>query len=148
MRRPSVYTAGRRSLDVAMTPMIDVVFLLLVFFVWTASFQVMEYLLPSSLLSAAGTGLDVEADPERIDFERVVVHLSWRDNRRAWTVNRRPVESLDQVRQTLESVAAINSEIPVVLDPEVDVPIGHVIDVYDIARQVGFDIIQFATVQG
>lgn len=148
MRRPSVFTAGRRSLSVEMTPMIDVVFLLLVFFVWTSSFQVIEYLLPSSLLSSAGSGLEAEADPERIDFERVVVHLSWRDNRRAWTVNRRPVESLDRVRQTLDSVASINSEIPVVLDPEPDVPIGHVIDVYDIARQVGFDKVQFAAERG
>jgi biopolymer transport protein ExbD len=33
MRRPSIYTDRREPLDVKMTPMIDVVFLLLIFFV-------------------------------------------------------------------------------------------------------------------
>ena len=41
MKRPSPYVdrRGDASMDSTMTPMIDVVFLLLVFFVWTASFQ-------------------------------------------------------------------------------------------------------------
>ena len=39
---------GRTSLDNMMTPMIDVVFLLLIFFLTTASFQRLEKLLPSS----------------------------------------------------------------------------------------------------
>ena len=49
MKRPSIFNGTRRELEIKMTPMIDVVFLLLVFFVWTASFQAIEYLLPSSL---------------------------------------------------------------------------------------------------
>ncbi|MEO8496389.1 MAG: biopolymer transporter ExbD, partial [Planctomycetota bacterium] len=40
MRRPSIFTERREPLDVKMTPMIDVVFLLLIFFVWTASFHI------------------------------------------------------------------------------------------------------------
>ena len=49
MRRksPLVRRAGDIDIDKAMTPMIDVVFLLLVFFVWTASFQIIEHVLPS-----------------------------------------------------------------------------------------------------
>ena len=50
MRRRSPF-ARRDSLEIKMTPMIDVVFLLLIFFVWTASFQVVEYLLPRSPFS-------------------------------------------------------------------------------------------------
>ena len=44
MKRPSIFNGSRRELEIKMTPMIDVVFLLLVFFVWTASFHAVEYL--------------------------------------------------------------------------------------------------------
>ena len=53
MRRPELHQRTRGDLEISMTPMIDVVFLLLVFFVWTASFQVVENMLPTSLLTVA-----------------------------------------------------------------------------------------------
>ena len=56
MRYRSVHTRRDRSLEVAMTPMIDVVFMLLIFFVWTASFQVAELILPSSIVTDEGQG--------------------------------------------------------------------------------------------
>ena len=52
MKRPSQLVDQRASavdMDSAMTPMIDVVFLLLIFFVWTASFQIVEQILPSEI---------------------------------------------------------------------------------------------------
>ena len=42
-------TSNDDSLELKMTPMIDVVFLLLVFFVWTTSFELPEFDLPGSL---------------------------------------------------------------------------------------------------
>ena len=51
MRRPSplLQRGNDTDLDSAMTPMIDVVFLLLVFFVWTASFTIVEHILDSEM---------------------------------------------------------------------------------------------------
>ena len=146
MRIPSRFAADRGRLDVQMTPMIDVVFLLLVFFVWTASFQIVERLLPSNLL-ASGTGAAVETTLEELDFERVVIQLRLVGDRPAWTVNGTPAESLAHVRSTLAAVARVQrvrAEIPVVIDPGSNVPLGHVIDVFDAARGAGFDKIQFA----
>ena len=58
MRRPrETVQSGPTDIDAAMTPMIDVVFLLLVFFVWTASFQIIEQALPSQLVSQTGSCL-------------------------------------------------------------------------------------------
>jgi len=54
MRRPSVFAAQRRELEIKMTPMIDVVFLLLVFFIWTSSFHIVENVLPSRLTVLLG----------------------------------------------------------------------------------------------
>ncbi len=135
------------GLDIKMTPMIDVVFLLLVFFVWTASFGIAERLLPSNLANLSGTAENSETDPEMIDFDVVVVKLELRDEQPAWTINDREQESLQAVEETLRSVAAIKSDLPVVVDPQPTVPLGHVIDVYDISRRVGFGTVQF-TVAG
>lgn len=146
MHGPSSYSrVSGGDLDVKMTPMIDVVFLLLIFFVWTASFRVAEFDLPTTLSAPAGQGM--EADSEVIDFERIAVRIHWRKQRPAWTINGRELAGLPQLHDTLAGVAAISSELPVVLDPEAAVPLGDVIDVYDIARQVGFARVHFTAME-
>ena len=146
MKRPSIYNGGRRELEIKMTPMIDVVFLLLVFFVWTASFQAVEYLLPSSLSQKQGSGQTVNLDqpPPEIEFEDIVVRISYVDKRPAWSVNGQSVGSLNDVRERLALVADIKTDSPVILHPDESVPVGNVIDVYDATRLAGFTQIQFA----
>jgi biopolymer transport protein ExbD len=134
---------GRGSIEIAMTPMIDVVFLLLVFFVCTASFQAPEDVLPSSILAAGTTPSDLKLEPEP-NLERVVVKLRSPAGRLAWIVNDRPYDNLRAVRDGLKAVAEIDPGLPVILDVDGAVPLGDVIDVYDISRVVGFDKIQFA----
>ena len=133
------------TLDVAMTPMIDVVFMLLIFFVWTASFQVTELVLPSSLITENQGQGNAEVDPELEDLERVVVRVGWNGSSPNWVVNDVPVDSFNAVRARLQAVAAIKATLPVLVDPFPTVPLGHVIDVYDVARQAGFENVQFAT---
>jgi len=128
-----------------MTPMIDVVFLLLIFFLCTASFQIAEDLLPTNLLASGGSSDEVEVEPDP-HLERVVVelHSPGPDGMIAWVVNDEPYTSLAQVRAVLQAVARIDPSLPVILDVEGAVALGHVIDVYDLCRLVGFDKIQFA----
>jgi biopolymer transport protein ExbD len=142
MRRRSPF-ARRESLEITMTPMIDVVFLLLVFFVWTASFQVVEYLLPSELSSLPGNLAAVEDPPPEADFENVVVRIHWIGNQPGWTINDQQADSLDQLHQRLQAIARVKQDAPVILHPDEDVPLGDVIDVFDISRLVGFEKIQF-----
>ena len=144
MRRTWSHARRHGDMDVTMTPMIDVVFLLLIFFVWTASFQIVEYVLPSNLLTTGGSAAPSEMDPQIDDFDQVVVRLLWRDGGPSWLINDAPIERLSDIRRTLSTVARIKNDVPVILDPEQDVPLGHVVDVYDISRQVGFKKIQFA----
>ena len=130
-----------------MTPLIDVVFQLMVFFVWTAGFQVAEYLLPSQLSPLTGTGAataDEPPPPPEEDFDRVVVRLLWIGDRPAWKVSDVSVETLTDVRTRLQTIFQIKKDAPVVLHPDPDVPLGHVIDVYDLARLIGFAKIEFA----
>ena len=51
--------------EMDMTPMIDVVFLLIIFFVWTAGFQMVEHVLPSNLTATAGSAAATARGPPR-----------------------------------------------------------------------------------
>lgn len=146
MKTPSYFTTRRSAMELQMTPMIDVVFLLLVFFVWTASFHVAEYILPSSVSTAAGAGQASANDPPppEADFDQVVVRILWLDDQPAWRINDQPLANLDQVRTQLDRIANIKRDAPVILHPDPLVPLGHVIDIYDIARLVRFEKVQFA----
>jgi biopolymer transport protein ExbD len=128
-----------------MTPMIDVVFLLLIFFLCTASFQIREQILPSSLRIARGTGdRQAELPDQLVDLEQVVVKIYWDDARPRWEVNRLPKASLAEVADVLAAAAAVRIDVPVIVDPAAGVPLGHVIEVYDLSRSLGFAKIQFA----
>jgi biopolymer transport protein ExbD len=142
MRIPTHHD-DRRQMDIAMTPMIDVVFQLMIFFICTASFQAAEELLPSHLAVADGTSAPspVEVDPE---LERILVRATNTDGRASWTVNERPCRTLADVRQVLHAVSEIDRTLPVIMDVAGEVQLGDMIDVYDLCRLENFERIQFA----
>jgi biopolymer transport protein ExbD len=150
MRTPSAFHPGRREISISMTPMIDVVFLLLIFFLWSTSFQVAEYILPSQLSAAAGTSEQPQLDepPPEADFDAIVIRILWTGQAATWTVNDAPVATLAEVRKYLAAVARIKRDAPVILDPDPQVPLGDVIDVYDAARLEQFEKVQFAASEG
>jgi biopolymer transport protein ExbD len=89
-------------------------------------------------------GKSGEPPPPEADFPNVVVRILWTGDRAIWTVNETPIGSLDELRQMLANISRIKSDAPVVLDPASDVPLGDVIDVFDLSRIVGFQKVQFA----
>lgn len=150
MRRasPLVRRGNDIDMDSAMTPMIDVVFLLLVFFVWTASFQIVEHILPSDMSEQIGSQVnpDVEPPPPK-DFEDVVVKIGAANGSPNWQVNGEPVANLAEVGSQLKTIAAIDNTVPVILAPDPVVSLGSVIETYDIANVAGFGDIRFAVSQ-
>ena len=142
MRRRSPF-ARREPLEIKMTPMIDVVFLLLVFFVWTASFQVVEYLLPSELSTLLGNQAALEEPPPEADFEDVVIRIHWTGDQPGWTINDQQADSLAELHQRLQAIAQVKQDAPVILHPDEEVPLGDVINVFDLSRLIGFEKIQF-----
>ncbi len=144
MRTTSHHLESAGRSDSTMTPMIDVVFLLLIFFVCTASFQIAEQNLPSSLQIPAGTGAqDVEIDPELMDLEDVIIKIFW-DGQPRWEINGEAKSTLGEVRSVLAAIAQVDTALPVILDVADQVPLGNVINVYDISRAEGFNKIHFA----
>ena len=148
MRLPDSNSRQGRELEIKLTPMIDVVFLLLVFFIWNAQLQKVEYVLPSQLSVAAGNqeAQPLEPLPEA-DFDDVVVRIRWLNEQPSWSINDNPVASLAELQERLMIIQEIKRDAPVILHPDKQVPLGHVIDVYDRSRSAGFDRIQFAASQ-
>jgi len=145
MRIPGHQMDAAERRDVSMTPMIDVVFLLLIFFICTASFQIIEQNLPSrvQLEVPAGTeNLPVESLPQ--DIEPVIVHVGWEQGKPFWKLNGEARTNLEALENKLVAAVGIDASVPVILDIAPEVPLGFAIDTYDICRQTGFSEIQFS----
>ena len=155
MRRPAYHREGRERIDVKMTPMIDVIFLLLIFFVCTASFQAAEEVLPTNLSLPGTVSSDVPIDEEWEDLDEIVVKILWREGKARWQINQRDYRYLMErdlpaggnatsVEAVLRGAARVKIDLPVILDVEGDVPLDDVINAYDLCRQIGLERIRFA----
>ena len=146
MKRPSSHLHQSDAIDIdqAMTPMIDVVFLLLVFFVWTASFQTIEQILPSELSSQIGNQSQALTPPPIKDFEDIVITISFDGQNAAWTLNKQPISRINEIQKRLAAIASVNAAAPVILHPQPNVPLEFVIQSYDAAKLSGFTKVAFA----
>ena len=145
----TTYSAGsqRASVDSMMTPMIDVVFLLLVFFLTTSSFQRVEKSLPSAVAAAPeaanqGSASPQEPSKELSDWSDVVVRIQNSKVEGAlpsvvYSLNGEPIGSLDILSFRMRAILRVRTDAPIVIDPMDDVPAGEAIRVYDIARANG-----------
>ncbi|QDT64052.1 ExbD/TolR family protein [Calycomorphotria hydatis] len=145
MKIPRYVDRMQQGNEQAMTPMIDVVFLLLIFFVCASIGQVPELLMATEL-----AGGDVAA--ETTDDEPPPLGELWIKLQRTGDVTTVELNSVQHpdldafegvVRGLVEAEAA--SEMPAVLDIGPAVPMGDVIRAYDICASAGFATINFAT---
>lgn len=129
-----------------MTPMIDVVFLLLIFFVCASIGQIPESLLPTPLSSGS-----LEAT-EQVDVPQPLGEV-WVKLRRVVgpeesitraELNDQTYDDWTELRGTLKELASVAPEIPVILDIGATVPVGDLVDIYDTCRGAGFDTVKFA----
>ena len=132
---------GRSSLDSMMTPMIDVVFLLLVFFLTTASFQRLEKLLPSSVSaqseSTLGTSQDTPPTPPQEDIHDCVIKIKAQAGQLEYHWNGLVVGSVEEIERRLRSILKVRADIPIIVDPEDTVLAGDALQVYDISKRAG-----------
>ena len=145
MKRIAQFDRSPPDIGSTMTPMIDIVFLLLVFFVWTYSFQAIERMLPSRLSADWGSQRpSIPTPTPEDDFEQLVIRIGWDGMQARWRLNDAEVQSLEQLRDSLRTIHEIHAETRVVLDPDDAVPLGHVIQLLDLTRLIGFGKVSFA----
>jgi biopolymer transport protein ExbD len=126
--------------------MIDVVFLLLIFFVCASVGKISEALLPTDLAAGSVESEEPIEQPER-PFGDVWLFLRSKNGRTATQVNKggEVYDDAGRLETTLITLAELSSELPVILDIEPNVPLGDMIQVYDACRVAGFETVHFAT---
>ncbi|HWM27280.1 MAG TPA: biopolymer transporter ExbD [Woeseiaceae bacterium] len=131
-------TRSRPEPDVNLTPLIDVVFLLLIFFMVSTSF-VRESQITIRLPEAESTAM-LEAPPQRIDImitEQGVYLVNGRE-----LINNRP----ETIRNALQKVSAGNTDLPLTISADANARHQHVVTAMDVAGRLGFVRISIATV--
>ncbi len=128
-----------------MTPMIDVVFLLLIFFVCAASGQTIEDLLPTEMPPAGSIEAPVPPPEDYVPKDKMWIYLTRADDGRTLIeLNEREYDSFDRLNEVLTGIAELAADSPVILDIAGDVPVGDMIRVYDICHAAKFQSISFA----
>ena len=143
MRIPSYRNHTYSRSDQTMTPMIDVVFLLLIFFVCASVGQVRESVLPTELAAGSIESLQTPQPPPPLGEVWLNV-LRTSDGKTVVELNQREYTDFSQLQETLMNLAELAPEIPVILDIEPDVVLEEMIHVYDTCRAAGFESISFA----
>ncbi|MEM9366246.1 MAG: biopolymer transporter ExbD [Planctomycetota bacterium] len=150
MRPP--LSANTRPRDLGMTSMVDVVFLLLVFFVWTTNFDPPETdvaALTSTREAADATSVRPSrearvATTPPVPVDEIVVRVIHVDGLTAWRWNRSPVPSLADLSERFASVAELGLQPPVIVDPADAILTEDAIATYDAARMAGLSRVFFA----
>ena len=151
----SLSTAGRgkrprKPIEIMMTPMIDVIFLLLVFFLVASSFDIPELLMPSGVseLNSPQSGATSEAPPDPSDdiVEQIVIKiLASPDNSIVYELEGQPLGSFDELKERLNALSRASADVPVIIDPEQAVKAKFVVRTYDLSRQLGLSRVFLAT---
>ena len=131
--------SGRKEeLDVNITPLIDVVFLLLIFFMVSTTFEresEIEIVLPQAAANAVpaeDSALEVTIDAEGtfyVNGKRVIN------------------TKIETLKKAMKQAAGDRKEPPIILSADAQTPHQAVITVMDAARQLGFVHLNFATVK-
>lgn len=135
----------RQPIELKMTPMIDVVFLLLVFFVWTSSFDLPEFDLPSSLAQPPNGGMESEVTDAQVEsFDEIIIELDQRDGELIIDMNSQRISGTDALSRQLRAVLDLGVQPPVIIDPSDRVTMSNAVQIYDLARNEGSDRVLFA----
>jgi len=128
---------------IQMTPMIDIVFQLLIFFVCTVEFQRAEDVLEANVPPLEGPGVATKS-PEELDLGRIEIAIHsdeisvrFQGRTRSFPTTDKDA-SLAPLRRQLEVWRRIDTKIPVRIACRAEVPTGVPLQVYDLCLQVGF----------
>lgn len=131
-------------MEIMMTPMIDVVFLLLIFFLTTASFEMIEQLLPSGISDkgvAAAGDIENTPPPETVtDLNDCIVKILAKPGENksyTYELNGAAIANPQAIAQRLRAIITVRADIPIIVDPDDSVPIAIAVEIYDQARAAG-----------
>jgi biopolymer transport protein ExbD len=128
--------APKEAADINLTPLIDVVFLLLIFFMVSTTFD------RDSELSIELPAAAAELQKRRPDSIEVAIDVQGR-----FYVNGRQLLNTQSktLRQALQSAAGESESPPIIISADAKTPHQAVVQIMDAARELGFVRLTFAT---
>lgn len=151
MRIPDHSSRTSSGENQTMTPMIDVVFLLLVFFVCASVGQTPDLLLPAALSAGTTTTLTEVAEPpddELWDHQQVRIRLSVNSDSPEGLrieLNEGHVNGVADLEQRLSRLARADLDSQIILDTGDTVSTRQFIRIYDLCQLLKFRRISLAT---
>ncbi|MDO4587598.1 MAG: biopolymer transporter ExbD [Planctomycetia bacterium] len=143
--KPNYFGQRKKTMELNMTSMIDVIFLLLIFFIFTANFDSLEKLLPTQLnLPGSLENAEQQKKPLELNAQEIQIKIFIKNERLYWNVNQRECSTEREMASILKELKQIDATIPVIIDPQKNIAMEYVIDAYDLCRQTGLSNIQFA----
>lgn len=143
MRIPTSRDRGGFDANITMTPMIDIVFQLLIFFICASTGTVRDLLLETDL--APGAVEAAVSPPAEKPLGEVWLKLERRGDATVSVLEGSDYPEFGPLQEVLRALAETAKELPVNLDIGPEVPMGDVIRVYDACKAAGFESINFAT---
>jgi len=126
MKLPLKVHRGPTNLTIRMTPLIDVIFLLLIFFIMTIHFQRPEGMLANRLPEKGGQSITEQQDWEIV---RLRIRLSITEgDMPGILLQDRKVHSYEELHGFLSMLPV---DVLLVIEPQARVPYRHVIGVYN-----------------
>ena len=126
-----------KPLEISLTPMIDVVFLLLIFFMVTTTFS-KETVIKIQLPQAEGQEVEKHKQTQAL-----VLTI---DKSGQYFINDKALRdgSLLTLKEELTAFSS-NKQIPLIINADAEAPVQSAISVLDVASNIGFKNITFAT---
>ncbi len=145
MKNISLQRKARAAGELAMTPMIDVVFLLLIFFLATASFDMIERSMPTGIsdqppaIVQQGGSLDqfLQDPADQTDEVVIAIKPSEVGSPAQFFFNDVPLENAAAIAARVSSLVAVRADVPIIVAPDTSVPMGSAILAYDLAKGAG-----------
>ncbi len=131
-------TRGRAQPEVNLTSLIDVVLLLLIFFMVSTSFVKQSQI--AIRLPEAESAAVVEEPPERIDIMITETGTFLVNGREL--INNRP----ETIRNALQKISGGDNQLPLTISADANARHQHVVTAMDVAGRLGFVTINIATV--
>lgn len=129
-----------------MTPMIDVVFLLLVFFICASVGGTADRLLPAELkgTTEAPALQQPDENPDEWQHPAIQIRLEPEQDTVAVFLDEQRLAGPDELKDRLQRLAVADQESSIILNIHDDVRVQPFIDVYDLCQSLQFQNISFA----
>ncbi|MEM6553656.1 MAG: biopolymer transporter ExbD [Planctomycetota bacterium] len=138
---------GQEKMELQLTSMIDVIFLLLIYFVITATFMIDEGFLDASLPSGPAS-----APEDELPKEPVVIELAPAGNNDTLftiTVDNQPVDSFTDLYTVMNNQSELQGgfyavDTPLIIKPRARVRWQHVVNAFNALVRAKYEAISFA----